>query len=149
LLHVYTLAVHIKPKTTPDSSKREDRVNFHPQHDLRLMVCKNQVESIGQGVTVIVFVHKDKVLKFDLFEQNAAHFHILTGNPQVKSGAIAMAESTLDSLAARLRFELQYNLHNYLALHSSEAVRELSIDSKALLATLDELETAIKARGDF
>jgi hypothetical protein len=133
----------------PLDSKREQRVNLEPQPGLRWLVCKNQVKGVGRGVTVVVFVHGQKVLKFDIFDQHAAHYHILTGNPTHSSGQLALQEASLDALTRRLLFDLQHNLRGYLRLNCLDEVRTFALDSGRVTAALGDLEAAIKARGSF
>jgi len=133
----------------PTESKREQRHNIHPQEGMRWLVCKNQVIDSGRGVTVVVFVHDAKLLKFDLFEHGYAHYHILTGHPDMNSGRIAMQETSLAALTNRLLFELEHNLENYLQLNFCENTRGFALDPARITAAFPELASTIAARGNF
>lgn len=135
--------------THPTVSKRELRYNIEPQDDMRWLVCKNQVKDSGRGVTVVVFVLGTRLLKFDLFEQGYAHYHILTGHPDMRSGRIALQELTLAALTNRLMFELEYNLENYLQLNHLENTRNFALDHERITAAFPELVSAIAARANF
>lgn len=133
----------------PTESKREMRHKIWPQEDMRWLVCKNQVIDSGRGVTVVVFVYDKKLLKFDLFEQGYAHYHILTGHPDMRSGRIALQERSLATLTSRLLFELEHNLENYLNLNYDEKTRNFALDKTRIKVAFPELASSIAARGNF
>ncbi|WP_282776127.1 hypothetical protein [Phaeodactylibacter xiamenensis] len=135
------------PHSKPKEIKRSAQVSINPQEDLVWLICRNQVESVGKGVSVEIFISECKILKFDLFSAGNGHFHLFTGNSDIKSGRIKIPEQTLKQQTERLAFELEFNLRNYRKLHSDERIRAFKIDVPAIRSALPKLKKAVLERG--
>ena len=116
-------------------SVRKDSYKIYVQENVYLLIFHKNVDILGKGVAVSLYIHNIEFLKFDCLGNKEGHYHIYNNNNR-----IFFSENTVEDQINKTVYELSNNIHVYLSSCKNIQLKEFKLNIELLKNKMDEMK---------